>query len=289
MRPGHHSVLHHSSDRRSLLFVALTIALLLIPLWLPLPLWAQPVWLTLSSLFCFNACIVNHNHVHTPMFVSSRLNTLFGVVLTLAKGHSSAGVIQAHNDNHHRHQGSPEDWIHPGLAGNGIGILRLFRFILMASLSMARGRRQSTPIDCQLQRDRIRLERLVLAGFIVLLLYLAGFRALIFVGLPWVLGICMLVGVNLLQHDGCEAGNGYRSSRNFTGKFGNWIFFNNGYHTIHHIDPGMHWSQLADAHKRLVHVHIPTDLEQPSILSYLLQHYIIRGADPLANPAQEQA
>ncbi len=159
----------------------------------------------------------------------------------------------------------------------------------MASLTMAKGRRQSPPVSCRLQRNRIRIERVVLGAFILLLLYIAGLKALVFVGIPWALGICMLVGVNLLQHDGCEAGAGYRNSRNFTGKFGNWFFFNNGYHTIHHIDPGLHWSQLAEAHELEIKPHLPVDLQRPSIVAYLLQHYIFRLADPAAKPTLEQA
>ncbi len=95
MNQRHPGVLRHWSDRRSLLFVTLTLIVLLLPLSLSLPTFLQPAWIAISSLFCFNACIVNHNHVHNPVFFSQRLNTLFGVLLSLAKGHSSAGVIEA--------------------------------------------------------------------------------------------------------------------------------------------------------------------------------------------------
>lgn len=41
----------------------------------------------------------------------------------------------------------------------------------------------------------------------------------------------------------------YNHSRNFTGPILNFFCFNNGYHTQHHISPGLHWSLLPMRHK----------------------------------------
>lgn len=289
MKPRHRSALRNPADYRSLIFVGLTLLLLVLPLWLPLPAWLQPIWIAIASLFCFNACIVNHNHLHQPLFFSQQGNTLFGVLLSLAKGHSSIGVIQAHNDNHHRYQGSRDDWIRPELAGQGIGIARLLRYISKACLSMARGRRQVSADFTALQRERLRLERLALGIFVVLLLWLGGSSALIFVAIPWFFGIGMLVGINLLQHDGCDAGSRYRHSRNFTGRLGNWFFFNNGYHTIHHLQPGLHWSRLEQAHAREVEARLPADLQHKSVIRFLLRCYVFKGAATQAGSTMEHA
>ena len=37
----------------------------------------------------------------------------------------------------------------------------------------------------------------------------------------------------------------YNGARNFVGPVINYLTFNNGYHTIHHMYPTMHWSRLA--------------------------------------------
>ena len=53
-----------------------------------------------------------------------------------------------------------------------------------------------------------------------------------------------IITMNLLQHDGCDEKSEYNHSRNFVGKLVNWFTYNNGYHTIHHMEPGLHWSLL---------------------------------------------
>jgi beta-carotene hydroxylase len=281
--------LRHKEDRRSLIFVSVTLVLLLLPLCLALPFWVQSLWLVVSSLFCFNACIINHNHIHHPVFFSTTLNTLFGITLSLAKGHTSTGVILAHNDNHHKHQGDNGDWIQTELAGRGIGIVRMLRYIVLASMSMAKGRMEYAATDLpRLLLKRIRLERLALILFALSLLYYSGFKALLFVGLPWILGMTMLVGVNLLQHDGCIAQSRYQHSRNFTGALGNWFFFNNGFHTIHHIHPNLHWSQLPQTHEIEVKPHIDASLEQASIPGFLFHHYVFRFTDAAHLPKLKQ-
>ncbi len=75
----------------------------------------------------------------------------------------------------------------------------------------------------------------------------------------------------LLQHDGCAPGTVLGESRNFIGPLGNWLFFNNGFHSAHHQQPGAHWSTLPARHA-LLRANLPgADLEQPSILAYLWQ------------------
>lgn len=274
--PG--SLLRHPDDRRSLLFLAVTLAMLVVPLLQPLPPALVAPWVAVTTVLCFSVCIINHNHVHCPIFRSSRWNRLLDLLLSMAKGHSANGVVVAHNLNHHRYNGGPGDWIRTDIAGEGPGAWRLLRYIVAASLAMARGRNAADapalpPAIC---RSLVR-ERIALFAFAGAALAVAGVDALLFVGLPWLLAMAALVAVNLLQHDGCTPGSPHDQARNFTGRLGNWLFFNNGYHTAHHLHPETHWSTLPGLHAREVRPQMDPRLEQRSILGFLLHHYLLAG------------
>jgi fatty acid desaturase len=268
-------LLHYRQDRRSLLFLLVTLTLLMTPFFVPPTGLAAVPWISLSTLFCFNACIINHNHIHHPTLRNRWLNEVFGHLLGLAKGHTSIGVLVAHNLNHHRFHGGAQDWIRPSLAGRGPGIVRLVRYVIGASVSMAHGRNAAAaPQLPERQKRQQQRERVSLWLFMGVLLWLDWRCALLFVFLPWGLGMAMLTGVNLLQHDGCEPVDPYRRSRNFTGRLGNWFFLNNGFHTAHHLQPQMHWSRLRRFHEQELAGKIPEQLNRGSILAYLFGHYL---------------
>lgn len=268
----------YSEDWRSILFVIMCFGLLATPFFLTLPMLLTPLWIFSTSLFCFCACVINHNHVHHPISDRPVFNQLFGILLTLVKGHTSAGVIQAHNLNHHVYICTGKDWIRPELAGTSVGSMRLVRYIFNASISMAKGRRRSPNKGLSSKIIlRIKQERYILLITIVGLTILSFNTLALYVALPWAIGVIMLVGVNLLQHDQCIIGSRYNHSRNFTGILGNWFFFNNGYHAAHHDHPGLHWSQLADFHHHQIHPYIDPRFEKKSILNYLFKNYLFKN------------
>lgn len=264
-----------TADRRALVFTTITLALLLIPFIVSLPVFLCPIWIGFSAVFCFNACVINHNHAHSPLFEQPLANRCFGLYLTLLRGHSSSGVIVPHNFNHHIKQGDEEDWIDPKLAGKGPGLARLGRYVLQASIKMARQRMlPDAPRLNHRGQQQVRLERVLLVIFVVAMLSIAPATTLLFLVLPWLLGVVMLVAVNLPQHDGCDAHSKYAHSRDFTGRLGNWFLFNNGFHSAHHEQPGLHWSELPEAHRTLLDKLDP-ELIQRSMLGYIARHYVL--------------
>ena len=265
----------YGEDWRSLLFTGITLALLLFPVYAAINTWMIFPWIVISTLFCFSACIINHNHVHHPVFINETGNRIFSILLSLARGHTSFGVIVAHNYNHHRHNGNEKDWISTRLAGEGNGFVRLLRYIIMATISMAKGRNKPDAPELPAGMEKqLRIQRFFLLAFIVLVGVSGTWKALFFVGLPWLLSVAMLVGVNLLQHDYCDPESELNHSRNFLSFTGNWFFFNNGYHAIHHLQPELHWSRLPESHMSLVAGQAKPVLQCRSIIGFLLTYYV---------------
>lgn len=74
-----------------------------------------------------------------------------------------------------------------------------------------------------------------------------------------------------------EPNGKYNMARNFTGKWLNFWAMNNGYHTVHHLWPGLHWSKLPEAHEQKVKPHIHPNLDQESIIEYMWKAFINPG------------
>ena len=119
----------------------------------------------------------------------------------------------------------------------------------------------------------MRRELVALGMFVTALLISDWRRTLLFALFPWGVAMAALVSVNLLQHDGCDVDSELGHSRNFVSSFENWLFFNNGFHTMHHLSPGLHWSQLGEQHRAQVMSRIPKHLERHSIVACLVIDY----------------
>jgi len=128
-----------------------------------------------------------------------------------------------------------------------------------------------------------------------LLLRLDWLKFLIYIYLPHLFAQWAIVSINLLQHDGCDivsreskTNPAYNTARNFTGTTLNLLTFNNGFHTIHHMHPTMHWSRLRHEHNTKVRPNIHPNLDQPCILSYIIETFIYPGkrVDYLGHPVQ---
>jgi fatty acid desaturase len=105
----------------------------------------------------------------------------------------------------------------------------------------------------------------------------ALWRWVVFVIVPHQYAAFGIMGINFIQHEGCDAGHKYNHSRNFTGKLVNWFTFNNGYHGIHHEHPGLHWSLAPAAHAKEMAPFIDPRLDQTSILAYCWRAYVWPG------------
>lgn len=269
--------LHRANDRRSVGTVLVALVLLLLPqFFLPSGAWTG-LWILAVTVACCATHVVVHNHCHRPMFVGLRANVAFNVVASIARGHCVSDVYVAHNLNHHAAQGGAEDWIAPSLGGQGHPAVRLSRFVVRAATAMMRERNRLPDRGRALLpapfATSIVWEKRVLPGAILLLFWHDWYAACLFAVLPWGLSLAWLVGVNYVQHEGCDPDTEFAHSRNFTGGWTNWLLFNNGYHTAHHAQPGLHWSDTKALHESLQD-RIPPHLIESSAVRYMVRRYV---------------
>ncbi len=267
--------MRHREDVRSLLFVALALALLVIPFFVRLPWFVALPWIALSCAFGYSTDIINHNHLHTPTFRGELRNELLEIALSISKGSSAHMLLVPHNLNHHVHGGNERDWLGPRVAGEGPGALRLLRYVVVGSvvLNIERRRPEAPRLPAKLRWRELR-QNLAICAFMAWGLTRDWRTFLAYVTIPWVVGTFFLVAINLIQHDGCDPESRYGNSRNFTGRLGNWLLFNNGFHTIHHLRPALHWTKLREAHERLVRPHSPPELDEASLAAFIARRYL---------------
>lgn len=197
---------------------------------------------------------ISHNFLHTPYFVSRRLNRAFGLVESLAIGFSQTYYKALHLRHHvgnadrpdadgqtrdplsiyrHGRGGAPE----PVLRYAFLGAVRDDAPDLMADL------RRRRPTDAQWVR--IELAALAAAAGAALLV---DWRAVLFL-VP-----CNYLGQALSQLSGYY--EHYRGNPDEPIAWGvssssrayNVIWFGNGLHAEHHFRPGVHWSRLGALH-----------------------------------------
>lgn len=266
-------MLRHPADRRSVALVALYLgcltALYLAPAARVVPLYAAACTLSFAN------AVVIHNHVHLPMFRSPRLNRAWSCVLSFGALYPASANIPAHNRVHHRFaDGDAPDWAAPGAVDLGHPLLDLLHFPNVVGPDTFAGvRRWAARPDRARFRREYAEEMVVAFGLTGLLLVRDVWSALFFVVLPQLFGARNILRINLLQHGGCDTASPAHS-RDFVGRLFNAVMCNNGYHTVHHEQPGVHWSGLPEAHAALTPAPRP-DLQEPSLAGYVWRRHVL--------------
>lgn len=233
--------------------------------------WSHPswVWWLPCSALGVSACAANHNHTHCATFRSRVANRALDLWLTWLTGTSTNGIRVAHRVRHHGSNQAPEDFVRCALVADLSPIRALLSYVPRVVAETWRNGRDDIGLG---KRRRLmvlcRQERLALWCFIGLGLLLDWRRFLWAFPVPWLASQWFLVAINLPQHDGCDETSRWAPSRNVTGRFSNWLFLNNGFHTAHHERPSLHWSLLPNFHSERVASLLSPTLDCPSLLGF---------------------
>jgi fatty acid desaturase len=273
-------MLRFRADLRTLGFLVFYFGLV-VGQWIWAPTGAVGVALVICTCLVSWICaVIAHNTVHSPVFKQRVLNKIFQVWVSLSYGFPISDYVPGHNLSHHRFTQQPEDVMRTTRVHFRWNLLNFLMFMPAVTPGILRGNAKFQAVlgsRAAAWKRQLVIEAVVVWSVKVLCLVLDWKKALLYVVLPHLFANWGIVSVNFLQHDGCDPDHPVNHSRNFVGKFFNWCTLNNGYHGMHHLVPGMHWSLLPQAHAKQIAPTIHPALDQRSLLVYVWKTFIYPG------------
>ena len=253
---------------------------------------------TLYLAFC--AGVLTHYHNHLGVFRSRTLNRLYSLWLSLFYGFPIFSWIPTHNQNHHKYTNGPLDATSTFRSGKPDGFVEALVYPIRSSAW------QLSAVVNYFRAARTKGSQefswLVLQVGIVPGVHIILFALLIFVhgsgpGLlayaasalvPALLAPYFMMLINYVQHVGCDPSSADNHSRNFVGRWENWLVFEAGLHTVHHEHPGTHWSEYPRLHS-LRESQLNPILKQRNVLTFLWSRYVLRDPEHILLPALGRA
>lgn len=271
-------MLKNNADIKAIIYMIITTTMFIglwqfgstMPTWLFVPVY---IWFLFMAV---SVAVMAHNHNHLPMWKSKIMNILTDNWLTVFYGFPVFAWIPTHNANHHKFVNTDPDYTKTWRFTEKNN---LFTVLTYPSIS---GFFQQSVIMTHWKETFSRNKEkwmLYTLQFIVLISWIAGAfyfggweKALLYVVLPQQFSLFSVLLFNYVQHVHADEETKYNSSRNFEGIL-NFLLFNNGYHTIHHLHPTLHWSEAKAEHDKIVHL-IDDSLIESGFWPYMFRVYV---------------
>jgi len=191
-------------------------------------------------------CAWNHHHQHLPTFYQNILNRALEIIYALHTGISTHAWVLHHNLGHHlnyldqskdesrwkRTDGRTMTELEYTLKIAITGYLRAFK------VGRAHPKYQTAFLGMAL----------VVLSLVALFIYYNWINALFIFVIPMFIGYLITCWHTYAHHAGLDSDNHFEASHNIMHQFYNVMTGNLGYHTAHHIKPGIHWSRLPEFH-----------------------------------------
>jgi beta-carotene hydroxylase len=267
-------LLSYKADRRTLSYMAITTALLIVQWNLAA---IQPVLYVWFLFMAVSVAVIAHNHNHVPIWRSRVLNILTDYWLTLFYGFPAFAWIPTHNKNHHFLNNRKGDYTITYRVSEKNNIFTLLSYPSVSSYFQQQPIANFLKTLWRSDRPKFYLassQYLVLGlYYAVAVLFLSWKKALVFIVIPHQVSLFSVLVFNYVQHVHADEESEYNHARNFVGLI-NPMLFNNGYHTIHHKAPGIHWSKTPEAQKE-IQGRIDPSLNERSFWWYILRVYLL--------------
>jgi beta-carotene hydroxylase len=278
------SMLKEKADVKSVVYMMVTSSLLAL-LWVKgteLPIWS---WALLYIWFLHMAvtvAVMVHNHKHVPMWRSKWANVLTDNWLTVFYGFPVFSWVPTHMHNHHRHVNTLPDYTRTWRYTERNNLLTLLSYPSISGMNQQPPVRSYYLGQWKTDRNKFWLLTLQIVCLVVwtgAALLLDWKKALLYVIVPQQVSLFSVLIFNYVQHIHADETDEYNNSRNIVGWALNFFLLNNGYHTAHHLHPGLHWSKLPQKHREIAH-RIDPSLNEVSLWWFLIRTYILGAVLP---------
>lgn len=211
--------------------------------------WVVIVGVAILVPFQSSASALNHNHHHCATFRWAWLNRIYECVMFLQTGTTPFTWTLHHNIGHHERFMDQSRDTSPWQTRKG-KIMNRFWYCLRNTVMMY-------PEACRVGLENPKIFRRFLIFLAVSSLMLATFilgsplkACLIFV-IPMTITLFFLVDATYGHHVGLETDDPYEATHNILDRSYNIYTWNLGYHTAHHMRPGLHWTSLPSFHQKI--------------------------------------
>jgi beta-carotene hydroxylase len=209
-------------------------------------------------------------------------NLMTSYVISVYYGYPAIGWVPTHNMVHHKLNNKPGD------SSRSPKVFKRNHLLALLIYPTITGIVQSKEIMAYLRdlwrRDTRQFlyaisEYVVFFGFMLAIFLIDWRKALLFFLIPQQFALFTIQVFNYVQHVEADTYSEWNHSRNFVSPLLNLLLFNNGYHTVHHLKPGVHWSKTPALHERVKH-NIHPALLQRSWWGYMIWTFLLRPFVP---------
>jgi fatty acid desaturase len=251
--------LEHGANVGPLGHILVYLGVLAFSLWGPFTdsvLYAVPIVILLWLLNYSLTIGVLHMHSHRPLFTEAKLNRVVDVLCCVPSTLSAAEMRTVHVLNHHRFDDGPGDitstltmekgwravwyWARYGTIVKKFTAEKLF-----ASDASPTSRRR---------RKEFVVDLVIVYSAVVALTVLVPGPMAIYYWIPFVLTQLTSGYFAWLTHAPARGFEGASSSVNTVGNWLNFFIFNQGYHSVHHRYPGIHWTEIPSKMEYMLQV-----------------------------------
>lgn len=272
-------MLKNRADLKSLVYVALITGIWVWNWSLPHFQWT-PFLLACLGGVCVSSMV--HNHVHVPMFKSKILNGVYDYWLTIIYGYPVFAWISTHNKNHHVFNNRTGDF-----APSYISSEKNNLFTLLYYPTVSGSVQQKVNFDYLKLLWKTNRPKCVyyLSQYAAVLTVMIGSliinwkKGLLYVIIPQQIALNVVLIFNYLQHIHADEESKFNHSRNYESPVMNTLLFNNGFHTIHHMKPLAHWSELPALHAKIAD-RIDPRLKEKSFGWMIIRSYLLAPIFP---------